>query len=147
MNKIGIRFYILLNQLVAYSLLTAMRSLTENHAMVLLYLLKENFKNILFNLLITGRIFKNLSYLWSRLLSQRWRFWRICSNVWPGIESDLAYTKVSLVASQYILWSGSLWYPVRSSMLKNKQFFSLVISKLMPAFSTVQIDAAKNHIN
>ena len=49
--------------------------------------------------------------------------------------------------AQYILWSGSLWYPVRSSRLKNKQIFLLVISKLMPAFSTVQLDVTKNHIN
>ena len=32
-------------------------------------------------------------------------------------------------------------------MLKNKRIFSLVISKLRPAFSTVQLDVAKNHIN
>ena len=31
--------------------------------MDLLYLLKENFKNLLFDLLITGRSFENLSYL------------------------------------------------------------------------------------
>ena len=43
--------------------------------------------------------------------------------------------------------SGSLWDPVRSSMLKNKRIFSLVISNLIPAFSTVQLDVAKNHIN
>ena len=62
-------------------------------------------------------------------------------------ESNRAYTKVSRAASQYILLSGSLWDPVRSSMLKNKRIFSLVISNLMPAFSTVQLDVAKNHIN
>ena len=61
--------------------------------------------------------------------------------------SDLAYTKVLGVVSQYILWSGSLWYPLRSSMLKNKRIFSLAISKLIPAFSAVQLDVAKNHIN
>ena len=38
-------------------------------------------------------------------------------------------------------------YPVRSSMLRNKWIFSLVISKLMPAFSTVQLDVVKDHIN
>ena len=63
------------------------------------------------------------------------------------IESGLAYTKISGVASQYILWSGSLWCPVSSSTLKNKPFFSLVISELMSAFSTVQLDVVKNHIN
>ena len=60
--------------------------------------------------------------------------------------SDLAYTKVLGVTSQYILKSGSLWYPLRSSMLENKRIFSLVISKVMPDFSAVQLDEAKNHI-
>ena len=61
--------------------------------------------------------------------------------------SDLAYTKVLEVASQYILLSGSLWYPLRSSMIKNKRIFSLEISKLILAFMFVQLDVAKNHIN
>ena len=70
--------------------------------MGLLYLQKENFKNLLFNLLITGTSFENLSYLSSCSLSQRWKFWRIRSNVLRDIESDFAYTKVSGAASQYI---------------------------------------------
>ena len=37
--------------------------------------------------------------------------------------------------------------PSRSSMLKNKQTFSIVILKLIPAFSTAQFDVAKNYIN
>ena len=74
--------------------------------MDLLYLLKEKFKNLLFDLLITGRSFENFSYLSRCLLPQKWRFWRIRSNVLRGIESDLAYTRVSGIASQYILWSG-----------------------------------------
>ena len=40
-----------------------MSSLTANHAMDLLYLLKKKFKNLLFDLLITGKSFENLSYL------------------------------------------------------------------------------------
>ena len=40
-----------------------MISLTGNHMMNLLYLLKRNFKYLLFDLLITGRSFENLSYL------------------------------------------------------------------------------------
>ena len=39
-----------------------------------------------------------------------------------------AYTKALGVPSKYILCSGSIRYPVRSSMLKNKRIFSLVIS-------------------
>ena len=61
----------LLNQLVIYSLPTAMSSLPGNRAMGLLYLLKENFKNLLFDLLIIGRSFENLSYLSSWSLSLR----------------------------------------------------------------------------
>ena len=129
-----------MNRLVVYSVLTAMSSLTENHAMDLLYLLKENLNNLLFDLLIIGRSFEYLSYLSSCSLSQRWRFWRIRSTVLRGTESDLAYTKILGASSKYILWSGSLWYPVRSSLLKNKRIFSLVISKLMPAFSTAQLE-------
>ena len=121
-----IRFYIPL-ELTSF--------LTGNHTMDLFYLLKENFKNLLFDLLTTGRSFENLSYLSSCSLPQRWRFWRTRSNVLRNIESDLPYTKVSGVASQYILWSGSLKHPLSSSMLENKRIFSLVISKLMSAFS------------
>ena len=88
-----------------------------------------------------------MSYLSSCLLSQRWRFWRTHSNVLKGIESDLACTKVMGVASQSILWSGSLWYQVRSSMLKSKWILLVVISKLIPVISTVHLDVAKNHIN
>ena len=115
--------------------------------MDLLYLLIENFKNLLFDLLIIRRSFENLPYLWSCSLSQRWRFWIIRSNELGGIESDLVYTEVLGVAFQYILWPGSLWYPVRNSPLKNKQIFLLVISKTMLTCSTVQLDVAKNHIN
>ena len=122
-----------------------MSSLTGNYTMDLLYLLKENFKNLLSDLLITGRSFENLSYLSSFLLTQRLRFRRIRSSVLRGIESDLACIKVSRVASQYILWSGSLWYPVRSSVLKNRGFFSLIFSKLMPAFSTVQLGTFRHN--
>ena len=38
-----------------------MNFLTENHTMDLLYLLIVNFKNLLFDLLIIGRSFENLS--------------------------------------------------------------------------------------
>ena len=82
----------LLNQF-NYGLFIAMRSVTGNHTMDLFCLLKESFKNLLFDPLITGRSFDKLSYLSSCLLSQRWRFQRIRSNLLQGIESDLAYTK------------------------------------------------------
>ena len=124
-----------MNRLAVYSLPTAMSSLTGYHTMDLFYLLKKNSKNLLLHLLIPGKSFKKLSYLSSCLLSQRSRFRKICSNVLRGIESGLAYTKVSGVASQYILQTGSLWHLLSSSMLKNKRIFSLVIFKLMSAFS------------
>ena len=103
-----LNFIFLMNRLVIYSLPTAMSSLSRNHTMDLFYLLKKNFKNLLFDLLIMGKSFENLSYLSSCLLSQRWRFRRIRSNLLRNIGSDLAYTKVSWVAFQYILRSGSL---------------------------------------
>ena len=136
----GIRFYIFLEStflFVAYyqTFLTV--------TMDLLYLLKENFKNILFDLLITGRSFENLSYLWSCSLSQRWRSWRIRSNVLRGIESDLAYTKVSGFAFQY-MWSGSLWHPLSSSMLKIEFFHYNFKTNACFLTMAVQLRVAKN---
>ena len=61
-------FIFLLNWHV-YSLPTATSSVTKNHTMDLLYLLKENFKNLLLDSLITGRKFENLLYLSSCSLS------------------------------------------------------------------------------
>ena len=127
----GIRFYIPLESTCCLFVAYCHEFL---NTMDLFFLLKENFKNILFDLLIMGRSFDNLSYLSSCLLPQREKFRRIRSNVLRGIESDLAYTKVLGVASQYILRSGNLWHPLSSSKLKNKRIFSLVISKLMSAF-------------
>ena len=123
-----------------------MSSLTGNYTMDLLYLLKENFKNSLFDLLVIGRSFENLCYLSSCSISQSWRFWRTLQRITRHWIRPCSHKSI-VVTSQYILWSGSLWYPVRSSMLKNKRIFSLVILALMPAFSTVQLDVAKNHIN
>ena len=136
----GIRFYIFLEStflFVAYyqTFLTV--------TMDLLYLLKENFKNILFDLLITGRSFQNLSYLWSCSLSQRWRSWRIRSNVLRGIESDLAFTKVSGFAFQY-MWSGSLWHPLSSSMLKIEFFHYNFKTNACFLTMAVQLRVAKN---
>ena len=111
-----------------------MTSGTGNHLMGFFYLLKENFKNRLFPSLITQRSFENFCYLSNCSLLQRWRFRRISSNVLRGIESGFAYTKLYGVVFQYIIHSGSLWHPRSSSMLKNKQIFSLIISKLMSAF-------------
>ena len=76
--------------------------------MDLFYLFKENFKNLLFDLLITGRSFENLTYLASCMFSQKWRFRITRYNVVRGIELDLAHSKVLGVASQYILGSGNL---------------------------------------
>ena len=91
-------------------------------------------KNLLFDLLTMARSFKNLFYSSSCSLPQK-RFHRIRLHVLQGIESDLACTKVSGVVYQYILRFGSLWHPPSSSMLMNKQTFSLIISKLISDFS------------
>ena len=91
---------------------------------------KENFINLLFNSLIKGRSFENLSYLSSCLLSQRWKFQRISSNALRGIELDIACIKVSGVVSHCILLTVNLWDPLNNDMLRNKQNVSLVISKL-----------------
>ena len=54
--------------------------------MDLFSLFKENFKNLLFNSLITGWNLENLPYLC--------RFW-IRSNISRGIKSDIGCTKAS----------------------------------------------------
>ena len=48
--------------------------------------------------------------------------------------SDFAYTKVLGVASQYILWSRSSYYPLRSIMLKNKRVFFISNFKINTCF-------------
>ena len=76
-----------------YWLLTAMRSVTKNHTMDLFCLLKDSFKHLPFDSLMTGRNFEILSHLSSCLLSQRSRFQTIRPNLLRGVESNLAYTK------------------------------------------------------
>ena len=65
----------LLNRLV-YLLPTAMGSITRTHTVDSFYLLKENFKNLLFDPLIKQRSFEK-----SCSLSQRWKFQRKRLNV------------------------------------------------------------------
>ena len=60
-----------------------------------LQLFVPNFKNLLFNSLITGWSLENLPYLSSCSLSPWCRFWRILSNVSRGIKSDITCTNVS----------------------------------------------------
>ena len=126
----GPRFYIPFESTCCLLLSTAISSVTGNHTMDLLYLLKDNFKNLFFDLLISGRSFENLSYLSSCSLSKRWRFGRTSSSVLRGIVSDLTYTKVKEVTFQYILRSEGLRDPLSSNMLKKKRIILLVNSEL-----------------
>ena len=112
-------FISLLTQLVVYSLPTAMSSVTQNHTINLFYLLKENFKYLLFDSLIREGSSRISFILSSCSLSQRWRFKRIRSNVLRGIESDLVHSKVLRWSPNIILLSESLWHPLISSMFKN----------------------------
>ena len=147
----GPYFIFLFNWLVVYMFPTTPYSVIKNYTVDLLFLLKENFKNLLFDSLIKRRSSENLSYLSSWLLWRRWRFRRICSNVLGGIESNFASTKVLRVFNQYILRSRNLWHSLSSSILKNKQIFPLVISKLSLYVCflsmTVQLGVANNNIN
>ena len=138
-------FIFLLNRLFVYSLPTAMSSVAGNRTMDFFYLLKENFKNLLFDSFITERSFENFSYLSSCSLSQRWRFRIILLNLLRDIESYLAYTKVSRVVSQCILRYGSLWHILSSSMLKNKGIFSNTNVCFLSMI--VQLVIVKIHIN
>ena len=67
--------------------------------MDLLYLLKENFKNLLFDLLIIGRSFGNSSYLSSYHKDE---------DSEEYVRTYYETLNQSLLR-QYILWSGSLW--------------------------------------
>ena len=108
----GPRFYILLESTCLFDAHCYGFSDKESYDRFVLPVERELIvKNLLFDLLIMARSFKNLSYLSSCSLSQR-RFRRIRSNVLRGIESDLACTKVLGVVSQYILRFGSLWHPL-----------------------------------
>ena len=113
----GPRFFIPLEPTCCLFVACCHEFRNRESSMVLFYLLKENFKNPLFDSLIMGKNFDNLSYLSSGLLSQRGRFRRMYSNILRGIESDLTYTKVAGIVYRYILWYGSLWHPLSRSML------------------------------
>ena len=121
----------------------------ESYDMDLFYHLKENFKNFLFDSIIMGKSFENLSYLSGCLLSQRWKFRGIRSKALWGIESDLAYKRLSGVVSQFILWSGSLWHPLSITMLKNRRIFFISNFKTNVCFlyMTLRLGVANNHIN
>ena len=91
----GTKCYISLEWVCCLLVATAMSSVIENHTFVRWIFsprLKETFKNLFFNSLITGRSFGNLSYLRSCSLSQRSKLWRIRSNV---SQSDITCTKLS----------------------------------------------------
>ena len=104
---------------------TAMSSVAENYTMDLFYLLKENFKNH-GNEIWEFALFIKLFFATKMEISIKYAF---------SLNQTLFTQKYWGVASQYILRSGSLWHPLSSNMLKNKRIFSLVISKLMSAFS------------
>ena len=69
--------------------------------MDLLYLLKENFKNLLLDLLIIGRSFGNLPYLSSCSLHKDEDSEEYARTYYEALNQTLHI--------QYILWSGSLW--------------------------------------
>ena len=71
--------------------------------MDLLYLLKESFKNLLFDLLIIGKSFKssNLSYLSSCSLHKDEDSEEYGRTYYKALNQTLL--------TQYILWFGRLW--------------------------------------
>ena len=104
----GSRFYILLESTCLFDAHCYEFRDRESYGRFALPAEREHIvKNLLFDLLIMARSFKNLSYLSSCSLPQR-RLHRIRSHVLQDIESDLVCTKVSGVIYQYILWFGSL---------------------------------------
>ena len=121
-------FIFLLNWFVVYSLPTAMSSVTGNHTMDLLYLLKENLKNLIFDLLIRGRSFQNLSYLSSLFVVKKME---ILKNTLERITRHW----ISPCLHKSIGGRLPIYFTLSSSMLENKRIFSLVIWKLMSPFS------------
>ena len=75
-------------------------------------------KNLLFDLLIMVRSFRNLFYLLSCSLSQR-RFRRIYSRYYEALNQTLLAQKY-WEYSQYILRIVGLWHPLSSSMLNSR---------------------------
>ena len=85
----------LLNRLV-YWLPTGMSSVTENHIMDLFYLLKENFKNPLFDSLITLRTLDNLSYV-SRFVSQ---YILRSGSLWHPLSSSILRNRLLICSNK-----------------------------------------------
>ena len=114
--------------------------------MDLLYLLKKKFKKLLSDILITGMSFENLSYLSSCLYHKDKYSEEYTRTYYEALNQTLLHKSIGgRLPIHFKVWK--LMVPVRCSMLKNKRIFSLVISRSMPDFSTVQLDVAKNHIN
>ena len=101
------------NRFAVYLLPTAMSAVIGNNTFVDGFVLPDERKlyKSLFNSLITGRSFENLSYLSSCSLSQRWRFQRIRSNLLRNIQSDVAHSvplKTSFLQGDKLFWE-NLW--------------------------------------
>ena len=113
---------------------TSMRSVAGNHTMDFFYLLKDNFKKSSY---LTHKSREGASRIC--LIFQVVR----CHKDRDSEEYTLTYYETlnqTFLTQKYWgrlpinLRSGSLLHPLRSSMLTNKQVFSLVISKLMYVF-------------
>ena len=123
------RYIFFVNRLVVYSFPTAVNSLTGDHTINFFYLLKMNFRNLLFDSFNHETYFREFDLFIKLFVVKSLRFQRI------NCKSDLAYIKALGINCQYILWSGSLWHPLNSSIARTKEIVLLITSKLMPAFS------------
>ena len=83
--------------------------------MDMLYLLKENFKNLLFYLLIIGTSFKNLSYLSGCSLHKDEDSEEYARAYYEALNQTLLH-------HPFMAWK-LMAYPVRSSILENSEFF------------------------
>ena len=121
----------LLNWIVVYSLPTAMSSLTRNHTMDWFWTLKISYWTYQ-----TGRSFENLCYLWIVRCHKDEDSEEYARTYYETLNQTLSTEKYQpSPPNTFCLRSESSWHRLSSSMLENKRIFSLVISKLMSAFS------------
>ena len=127
-------FIFLLSRLVVYSWPTAMSVITGNNTLDLFYLLKRNFKNLLFDSLFMQRSFENLQlFVVTKMEIPKNTLKRIMRHsIRPCLHKYRGFV------SQYMLRSVSLWQPLTNSMLKNKRIFSLVVLKNCTTWSRQQ---------
>ena len=114
--------------------------------MDLFFPLEENFNNLLFNSLITGRNLENLSYLSSCSLSKRWKFQRMYYETFIQTLLMLFPSKKAFHRGA-IFWGGNLQGMVlykSGIMIKSYQGKSFT-NAFFSNVNTVNLKIVPNH--